>query len=146
MPSFQSYVAMGPLVRDVEVRQSEKGTSWAMFTIVVQVGYGEKKYPLWLNCKCFGKAAESMSRFNLTKGQHVIVNGELRRDEYEKDGEKKVSYWVSVNNWSFAERRGDGGERSSGSSRAKAEKPSETLADWAVPKDKAAMADDEIPF
>lgn len=148
MPSFQKYFAMGHLGRDIEFEQTSTGNVWARFSLAVSSGWGDKKTTLWVNCKCFGKTAERLQNFApWPKGKLLLVEGEWRRDEVEKDGAKQSYYWVDVRDWHFVERKSGEAEAGGEERAAKPSKPKreaapkqESLADWKGP------ADDDIPF
>lgn len=42
----------------------------------------------WVNCTIFGKRASAVAQY-MTKGKRVIVDGKLRTDKVERDGETK---------------------------------------------------------
>ena len=49
----------------------------------------------WFNCALWGKRAEVLAQY-LTKGSRVLVEGRLRTDKYEKDGETRYATKVVV--------------------------------------------------
>jgi single-strand DNA-binding protein len=62
----------------------------------------------WVSCVLFGKRAESLAKF-MTKGAKFFVEGSLRTESYEKDGQKRYTTKVYVQNVLFA---GGGGTAS----------------------------------
>ena len=109
MASFQKYVAMGPLVRDLEVFATKAGEPWCRFTIAVEVGWGERRDTLFVSCKCFGTRAKALAKFaaSFPKGAMIVVEGKWQREEYEKDGVKQKHYGVIVDEWHFAGKKGE---------------------------------------
>lgn len=86
----------GTLGRDAEVRDAGD-TKVINFSVAVNIGYGEKKKTLWVECAKFGnntKVAEY-----LTKGTNVAVSGEPDIRSYlTKSGEAGASMTLRVNN------------------------------------------------
>lgn len=101
MPDIFNYYR-GNLVDDPELRFTPNGHAVANFRIAVnrriKDANGEWKDgdALFLTCNVWRDAAENAVE-NLTKGQPVIVMGELRQRSYEtKEGEKRTVYEVEV--------------------------------------------------
>ena len=147
MPSYQKYIAMGHLTRDMEFGTTQAGGVSAKFGLAIDNGWGDKKSTLWLNCKAFGKVAERLQKCGpWNKGTLLLVEGELNCDEYEKDGVKKTYHWVNVRDWSFMERKSGGQRSDRGESRRQRSEPKqESLADWQASEPKP-LAEDDIPF
>lgn len=72
----------GNLGRDAEVRQAGQ-QSVCGFSVAVKAGHGEREQTLWLDCSIWGKRAEGGLPAYLTKGQQVVVSGELSTREHE---------------------------------------------------------------
>jgi single-strand DNA-binding protein len=62
----------------------------------------------WVSCVFFGKRAESLAKF-MKKGKKFFVEGSLRTESYEKDGQKRYTTKVYVKDVLFA----DGGSGAS---------------------------------
>lgn len=90
MRGINHAVISGNLTRDAEVLQG-KGTV-VRFTVAVndRVKNGDEweDYANFIDCTCFGKYAEIVSR-DLKKGAKVCVDGKLRWSQWEKDGQKR---------------------------------------------------------
>ena len=86
----------GNIGRDVEVRQTGKGTTVASFSIAVQTGWGDNQKTQWYRCSIFGKRAEGKLTEYLLKGQKVLVTGEPSLNIYEKDGKTNAGIDVFV--------------------------------------------------
>jgi len=52
------------------------------FSVACKSGYGDKAQTNWIDCALWGKRGESLQQY-LTKGQRVIVSGELGTREHE---------------------------------------------------------------
>ncbi len=85
----------GQLGRDAEQRYLPNGDAVASFSVADS--QGRDKPTIWWNCSIFGKRAESLAQY-LTKGQAVTVSGTVsQRDYTDKDGNKRTSMDVRVN-------------------------------------------------
>ena len=90
----------GRLGKDAVVKQmtiTGKDTTVANFSVAVDVGYGDMKDTLWLNCALWGKRAEGGLPRYLIKGQLVGVNGNISLRKYQgEDGVEKSSLEMRV--------------------------------------------------
>jgi len=87
----------GNLVRDVEIKQTKTGSTMAIFTVAVNIGYGERQTTEYTQCMLFGKRAESGLINYLKKGQSVAVAGSFEVERYtKKDGTQGASLTVVV--------------------------------------------------
>jgi len=89
----------GRLAKDAELKEVS-GYNVCNFSIGTNVGYGDNKKTLWVDCAIWGKQGEGAVKY-LLKGQQIFVNGELSTREYEKDGVNKTSLSLKVNSFSF---------------------------------------------
>ncbi|OIP99899.1 MAG: single-stranded DNA-binding protein [Zetaproteobacteria bacterium CG2_30_46_52] len=147
------YSFTGRLGRDSEQRFAQNGTAICSFTVAVDYGYGDNKGTNWVRCSLFGKRAEGGLPQYLKKGAQVAINGELRIREYDdKDGNKRTSVEVNVDNLDLIGGRDGGGQsgggnqgggyQQGGGSRPAAQ--SDPFADQ--PDFNSAPVDDDIPF
>lgn len=87
----------GRTTRDFELKYIGTGTAVATNTIAVDRDFKNKngEYETdFINIEVFGKTAEFASNY-IEKGNLVAVNGSLRIDKYEKDG--NTVYYTKVN-------------------------------------------------
>ena len=70
------------------------------FSIASDVGFGDRKKTMWIECGMWGKRGEALND-SLKKGQQVILVGELSTREYEKDGQTKTSLSLNVQSLAF---------------------------------------------
>ena len=118
---INSCVLAGNLTREVELKQTQGGTSVLNFGIAVnervknsQTGEWSDR-PNFFNCVCFGKRAEGLAKV-LGKGQKVAISGRLRYSQWENDrGEKRSSVEIVVNDVDFMSRRDDSQGQQDGS-------------------------------
>lgn len=91
------YATVARIGRNAEVRQTGNGTSVAGFAAAVDVGFGDHKQTLWLDCSLWGKRAEGGLIPLLTKGQEVFISGELGTREFSKrDGSPGFAVTLKV--------------------------------------------------
>ncbi len=89
----------GRLPRDAELKEVGQ-YKVCNFSIASDVGFGENKKTLWIDCAIWGKQGEALVQY-LSKGQQVFINGELNTREYDKDGINKTALTVRVNTLDF---------------------------------------------
>lgn len=101
----------GNLGNDAEERFTPNGDSIVSFSVGVKSGYGDKANTTWARCSMFGKRGSALLPF-LNKGQLVGVSGELNAREWtDRDGGKRTSVEVRVNDLTLLGKREDGQER-----------------------------------
>ena len=115
-------IIMGRLTRVPEMRQTTSGVPMCRITVAVDRQFknqqtGEREAD-FISCVAWRQTAEFISRY-FRKGSMILVEGNLRNDNYEKDGVKHYSMTVYVDNVSFCESKGssqggDGGYQQGG--------------------------------
>lgn len=92
---MNSITVAGSLGKDAELRYLPNGDAVASFSVADS--QGKEKPTIWWSCSIFGKRAESLQTY-LTKGQSVTVVGSVSEREWaDKDGNKRKSMDVRVN-------------------------------------------------
>lgn len=99
-------ILRGNLTRDPELRTvttGDKETSVVSFTIAVSKDFtranGTKdKIVSYIQCEAWDSGAEVIGS-SFKKGELVMVEGSLRNDSWEKDGVKRSTLKVRVNNF-----------------------------------------------
>lgn len=94
----------GRIVRDFELKTSDKGLDFVHFTIAVPSEFkddeGNKKTDFF-NCVAWRDNAKNISKF-FGKGKPIGVSGTMNCRQYlGKDGNKKESWEVTVRNFTF---------------------------------------------
>ena len=99
------FITSGRVVNDVEIRHSTNGKTIARFNFAVRKNFKKDNEPDadFFNCIVFGKLAEVFERTNVSKGTKLILEGEMRNDNYEKDGVKHYGMQYVVNSMEFCE-------------------------------------------
>ena len=142
---------MGRLTRDPELRRTGTGVGVASFRVAVDRDYapkdgGERKTD-FIDCVAWRQTGEFISKY-FTKGRMIVVEGRLEmRDWTDKDGNKRTSAEINVDNAYFGDSRSDG----DGGSYAQAA-PAQSYGGYSAPTPAAsdfAMLDDDdaqLPF
>ena len=114
---------MGRLTRDPELRYTQSQTPVASFTLAVDRDFGSRdggeKQTDFIDCVAWRSTAEFVSKY-FQKGSMAVVSGRLQiRDWTDREGGKRRSAEVIVDNIYFGEsRRRDSSEGSSYDSRS----------------------------
>lgn len=108
-------VIMGRLTRDPELRRTQSGTAVGSFTLAVDRDFKDKqtgeRATDFIDCVAWGSTGEFAQRY-FTKGRMAVVQGRLQlRDWTDKEGNKRRSAEVVVEQMYFGDskREGDGG-------------------------------------
>ena len=92
---------VGRVTRDAELKNTYGGTSVCKFVLAVK--RNKKNGDRWeeetsfIDVQAWGKLAESVAG-KLTQGKQVIVEGSLRQEKWESNGEKKQRVIVVADN------------------------------------------------
>lgn len=111
---------MGRLTRDPEIRYTQSQTPVTSFTLAVDRDFGGRdggeKQTDFIDCVAWRQTAEFVSKY-FTKGSMAVVSGRLQiRDWTDREGGKRRSAEVVVDNIYFGEsKRREGGEMRSDS-------------------------------
>ena len=111
---------MGRLTRDPELRYTQSQTPVASFTLAVDRDFGGRdggeKQTDFIDCVAWRQTAEFVSKY-FQKGSMAVVSGRLQiRDWTDREGGKRRSAEVVVDNIYFGEsKRREGGEMRSDS-------------------------------
>lgn len=87
----------GRVGRDAEVRYTPSQQAVLNVAVAHDVGYGDKKQTIWVDCAVWGKKAESTLVNYLKKGQQVFVSGELSQSTYKANDGTDKTKWVMSN-------------------------------------------------
>lgn len=85
-------ILIGRLTRDPELRRSNTGMAVCNFSVAVNRGFaGQNNEPQtdFINCVCFDKQAENLSRY-MTKGRLISVDGRIQSRSYDNQEGKRV--------------------------------------------------------
>ena len=102
-------VFQGRLVRDPDLRTTQSGVSVASFTVAWSEKYKETETKCFLPCTAWRATGEFVSKY-FTKGQEINVTGKLQTREWEdKEGNKRSSIELVVDEAAFCGSKSDGG-------------------------------------
>ncbi len=93
MSSFNRVILLGNLTRDVELRHLQSGTSVADIGLAVNDRRKSQSGEWIEECSFFdvtlwGRTAEIASEY-LSKGSPVLIEGRLKQETWEKDGQNR---------------------------------------------------------
>lgn len=100
MSSFSVVVLVGNLTRDAQLKYTPSGFPICTFGIAINTR--KKSGDQWVDeanffdVELFGKSAEALNQY-LTKGKMVGVEGELRQDRWEQDGQSRSKVKIVAN-------------------------------------------------
>ena len=94
-------ILIGRLTKDPEVNFiPTNGKAVVRFNLAVTRAY-KKEEADFINCKAFGKTAETIANY-ITKGRQIALVGSIRTGSYEdKDGSKRYTTEVWVESFNF---------------------------------------------
>lgn len=108
--SINRTVVSGNLTRDPDEKRTQSGMCILEIGVAVnerrknsQTGKWEDKAN-FIECTMFGTRAESVVQY-LRKGMHVTIDGHLRQERWEKDGQKHSKLKLVVDDIDFSGNR-----------------------------------------
>ena len=118
MASFNKVILMGNLTRDPELRYTPNGTAVTDVGLAVNRVYtgpdGQKQEETtFVDITFWTRQAETICKY-LNKGSPLFVEGRLKFDSWEKDGQKRSKLSVNGENFQFIDSRKDRGDGSGG--------------------------------
>lgn len=94
-------ILVGRLTRDAELRYTNSGTANSKLSLAVnrRVKNGDTwgEEVSFFDVNIWGKTAESLNQY-LLKGKQIGVEGELRQNRWEQDGQSRSRVEVNANN------------------------------------------------
>ena len=136
---MNSITICGALGKDSELRSIPSGDQVLSFSVAD--GQGREKPTIWWSCQLWGKRAATLQQY-LNKGQQVTVVGALSEREWtDKDGVKRKSLDLRVNEVAL-----QGGKPSQNEAPAPAARPAAQKPALASVGSEFDDMDDDIPF
>lgn len=105
-------ILCGRLTADIEMRYTNDGKAVASFNFAVNRRFkrdGDTSADFF-RCVAFGKIAETFEKCNVGKGTKLLIDGEMRNNNYEKDGVKYCGMQMIVSGFEFCESNGSSGQ------------------------------------
>jgi single-strand DNA-binding protein len=88
--------ATGRVGKDAELRSTQSGDKILSFSVGSDIGFGDRKQTIWLDCSIWGQRGEKLAQY-ITKGSSVTVIGEFGQRTYQnKSGETVTATTVKV--------------------------------------------------
>ena len=112
MASFNRVILVGNLTRDVEIRYIPSGT--AVTDISIAVNERVKRNNEWVeetnffDITLWGRTAEIASEY-LSKGSSILIEGRLKLDRWEQDGQKRSKVKIIGEKMQMLNRTGGSG-------------------------------------
>jgi len=101
MVDVNHVVLIGRLTRDAELKYTASGQAVCKFSIAVnrrrKTGDQWVDEPNFFDIVLWGKQGETLNQY-LVKGKQVGVDGELRQDRWEQDGQNRSKVEIVANN------------------------------------------------
>ena len=149
MAAYNRCILIGNLTRDPEVKYLPSGT--AVVDLGLAVNHRVKRNEEWvdevdfIDITIFGRQAEVAGEY-CTKGSPLMVEGRLKLEQWEQDGNKRSKLKVIGENIQLLSQKGGGGEQeeNTAATKSKATKPAKTATKAAKPAE--TQVENEIPF
>jgi single-strand DNA-binding protein len=137
--AVNKFIGIGNLGKDPEMRFMPNGNAVCNVSIAITERYKDKdgqpkEVTEWVNLVFFGKLAEIAGQY-LTKGSQVYVEGKLKTEKYEKDGQTRYVTKIVAEKMQMLGGKGEGKPR----------EPRQNQAEQPQGNDFDGM-DDDIPF
>jgi single-strand DNA-binding protein len=150
MADINHVVLVGRLTRDAELKYTSGGQAVCKFSVAVN--RRKKNGDQWedeanyFDVVLWGRQGESLNQY-LVKGKSVGVDGELRQDRWQQDGQNRSKVEIVANNIQLLGGNPGGGGGSSGSGQGGSSQPrNNDGADQAPPPAGEDNFADDIPF
>lgn len=101
-------ILQGRLTKDVEIKDVG-GFSKAEFTVAWSKKYKETETQCFLRCVAWRSTADFLSNF-FTKGQEIVIEGQMVTETWEKDGQKQSRTLCNVEKVHFCGSKGSNTE------------------------------------
>lgn len=117
MADVNHVILIGRLTRDAELKYTAGGMAVCKFSLAVN--YRKKTGDQWteeanfFDVVLWGRSGEAINQY-LVKGKQVAVEGELRQDRWEQDGQKRSKVEIMANNVQLLGGGGAGGAQGPG--------------------------------
>lgn len=122
------------LVKDVDIKEI-RALVIARFTVACNRAMDREKTD-FINCVAFGNRGETIAKY-FSKGSLINLEGRIQTSFYEKDGQKRNTFEVVVDNFEFPQ-----GNKNKNKTNNQVEKKLEDI----MGDDLIVIDDDEIPF
>lgn len=87
---YNNVTLVGRLGKDPELKEIATGAKVCRFSVATSEPSKAGEITTWHNVECWENTAENVAKF-LKKGSMCLINGSIKVDTYEKDGEKRYA-------------------------------------------------------
>ena len=116
--SINRVTLSGNIGRDPELKSTQSGTSILNFSLAVneriKKGDNWEDYTNWVDVVIFGRRADSLGKI-LAKGMKITLDGHLRYNSWERDGQKRSKLEVIADDVDIMQRRDNHQSQQNGS-------------------------------
>ena len=108
MASFNRVILMGNLTRDPELRNlPNSDTQVCDFALAVNRRWkdangGDREDVLFIDCAAFGRTGQTIGE-SLTKGRPIHIEGHLKFEQWEQDGQRRSKIRMVVEQFRFVD-------------------------------------------
>jgi len=154
MADVNHVILIGRLTRDAELKYTSGGQAVCKFAVAVnrrkKTGDQWVEEANFFDVVLWGRSGEAVNQY-LTKGKQIAVEGELRQDRWEQDGQNRSKVEIMANNVQLlgGGSGGGGGNNAAPSSYASKDRSSSVPPKGAAPYTGESGDDgfaDDIPF
>jgi single-strand DNA-binding protein len=150
MASYNRVILLGNLVRDIELRYTTSRMAVCQNAIAVndrrKNAAGEwVDETSFVDVTFFGRTAEVVSEY-LGKGSPIFVEGRLKQDTWEKDGQKRSKLYVIVDRMQLIGARGDGKGGGNGNRSQSPATSQSHSSDMHVAEINESFVEEDMPF
>jgi len=140
--SYNRIIMQGNTTREPELKYMADNTALCTFGIAVSEKFTKKdgskgENTCFVECELWGKTAEIFAGSH-DKGSPTLIEGQLKLDSWEKDGEKKSKHKIKVDRFFFI-----GAKKASGAPRDAVENQPNTI-EGAPANTEAIITEEEI--
>lgn len=105
MPNLNSVILIGNLTQDPDLRFTPKGTAVGNLNLAINETFKSadgtsKEQVIYIDIEVWGRQAETCKQY-LTKGKSICIEGALKLDQWEQDGQKRSKLRVRANRVQF---------------------------------------------
>jgi single-strand DNA-binding protein len=126
MANLNKVLLIGRLTRDPETRSTGGGSSVVQLGLAVNRTYtrrdsGEKvEETCFVDVEAWGRTGETIARY-MKKGRQIFIEGRLKFDSWEKDGQRRSKLSVVCDTFQFIDSQGGGGGGGEGRSKERSQ-------------------------
>ena len=149
MANLNKVMLIGRLTRDPETRNVSSGNAVVSLGLAVNRVYYNKstnekvEETTFVDVEAWGRQGETIARYT-KKGRQIFIEGRLKFDTWERDGQRRSKLSVVCENFQFMDSGSEGGGGGGGPSREESAPRSAPVGARETPQDD--YADDDIPF